>query len=91
MLNTHNEQLQKALMHQQVNDPDYFSVSDMQSARRMEAIGSPIHKGDDGEDDGMGFDQVGINPNNEGFSSAVDSQEKRDAVGSMVFDDFNQH
>ena len=47
-----------------------------------EPLGSPGMAGDNGEDDGMAieFDQ------REGFSSIVDSAEKRDKV-SMIFND----
>ena len=47
---------------------------------RENMMGSPASAGDIGEDDGMELH------NNDAFSSVVDSAEKRDKVGSMVFD-----
>jgi hypothetical protein len=51
-------------------------------------IGSPMSMGDIGEDDGMELGGITGNNNNrqDAFSSVVDSAEKRDKVGSMVFD-----
>jgi hypothetical protein len=55
--------------------------------RAREPLGSPGMNGDNGEDDGMAleYDMMEVGASREGFSSIVDSAEKRDKV-SMIFD-----
>ena len=50
----------------------------------MDRIGSPALGGDQGEDDGMGMEQMQFEQ--DAFSSIVDSAERRDKVASTLYD-----